>query len=59
MKIMKCIINFRNFLGGQFKFFFFFDDEGEGHPETVYPIVIKTMTEDTDHELQGSNSRGA
>ena len=23
------------------------------------PIVIKTMMEDTDHELQGSNSRGA
>ena len=37
----------------------FFKSEGEGHPETVPPVVIESMTKDTDHELQGSKIRGA
>ena len=44
---------------GQVNGYFFFYEEGEGHPKTMPPVVIKIMTEDIDHELQGSNIRGA
>ena len=41
-------------------FLIFFEIKGEGHPEIVPPpVVIKSMTRDTDHELQGSKSLGA
>ena len=30
---------------------FFFENKGEGHPETMLPSVIKVMTKDRDHGL--------
>ena len=35
---------------------FFFMKRERGTPKQCPPVVIKTMTEDTDHELQGFNS---